>query len=240
MRDDTMSKIQLSFDPATAGAEIDRTYELWQAAEKLATQKVETAAKLKEDLTRLLMQAKASVPDFKAFVEKHTHVSYSTAKRMLCLADGRGEEVRQQERERQQRHRAAKAVTTPVTALPTVRLSNGEALKSEGLSEAARRQIAAAIAGNDEDPRASAERMKEVHAAAERPTTEPPTSEPTPKRAISGRTSQPSKDSPEWLFNEAIYFEKHTMAKMDDATFARVMTMFNAKRAERQPFRAVA
>src|SRR5665213_3680672 len=109
----------VKFDPVTAGAEIDRVYEYWQTAENLAAQKAETAKKLSEDLTRLLLQAKANAPDFKKFVEEHTRIAYSTAKRVLAVADGRGQEIREQERERQLRHRAAKAVTGSVTASPS-------------------------------------------------------------------------------------------------------------------------
>jgi hypothetical protein len=59
----------------------------------------------------------------------------------------------------------------------------------------------------------------------------PTTSKPT--TSTSGGTTQPKKGSPEWLFNEAVYFSYHTLEKMDDATFARAMAMFNARRNDR-------
>jgi hypothetical protein len=115
---------------------------------------------------------------------------------------------------------------------PTVRLSNGEMLKSDGLSEAARRQIATVVAGNDADPEKSAADRK-VDAERDKPS-------PTSTSSGSGGTKRPKKDSPEWLFNEAVYFDAHTMAKRDDVTFARVMKMFNDKRVERQQRKAAA
>jgi len=64
-------------------------------------------------------------------------------------------------------------------------------------------------------------------------TSKPTTSTSKPTTSTSGDTKQPAKGSQQWHFNEAVYFEKHTMALMDDLTFARVMQMFAAKRAER-------
>ena len=61
--------------------------------------------------------------------------------------------------------------------------------------------------------------------------TSKPTTSTIPSR--SGDTTQPKKGSPEWLFNEAVYFSYHTLEKMDDATFARAMAMFNARRDDR-------
>ncbi len=59
-------------------------------------------------------------------------------------------------------------------------------------------------------------------------TSEPSKSKPT--TSTSGTTTQPKKGSPEWQFNEAVYFFDHTLSKMDDANFARAMAMFNERR----------
>ena len=129
-----------------------------------------------------------------------------------------GTERRKRETVQRAEHRAAKPAS--------VKLGNGEALKSlDGFSEAAKQQIAAAC-GNDVDPAASAEAVKATHAAADASPSKPATS-------TSGGTTQPKKGSPEWLFNEAVYFFDHTLSKMDDVTFARAMAMFNARRDDR-------
>jgi hypothetical protein len=131
-----------------------------------------------------------------------------------------GTERRERESVQRAEHRQA---AKPVAA---VKLGNGEVLKSlDGFSEAAKQKITAAC-GNDVDPAASAEAVKAVHAAADASTSKPTTS-------TSGGTTQPQKGSPEWLFNEAVYFSDHTLAKMDDATFVRAMAMFNARRSQR-------
>ena len=128
-------------------------------------------------------------------------------------------------------------VETRVSSKPTVsthnpavvKLGNSQILKSlDGLSQAAQRQIAEAVAGNDEDAQVRAERMKVVHAAAETPKSD--TSAP---KSVSGDTQQIKKGSAEWLFSEAVYFYKATLSKMDDTTFERAMEMFRARRAER-------
>lgn len=128
-------------------------------------------------------------------------------------------------------------VETRVSSKPTisthnpavVKLGNSQILKSlDGPSQAAQQQIAAAVAGNDEDAQVRAERMKEVHAAAKTPKSD--TSAP---KSVSGDTQQIKKGSAEWLFSEAAYFYKATLSKMDDTTFERAMEMFRARRAER-------
>jgi len=129
-----------------------------------------------------------------------------------------GAERREKESVQRAEHRATKPAS--------VKLGNGEALKSlDGFSEAAKRQIAAAC-GDDVGPAASAEAVKAIDAAADASTSKPTTS-------TSGGTTQPKKGSPEWLFNEAVYFSDHTLTKMDDVTFARAMAMFNARRDDR-------
>ncbi len=79
--------------------------------------------------------------------------------------------------------------------------------------------------------------------ATSKPTTstsKPTTSTSKPTTSTSGDTKQPAKGSQQWWFNEAVYFDHHTMALMDDLTFARVMKMFNDKRAERRQRKAAA
>jgi hypothetical protein len=56
----------------------------------------------------------------------------------------------------------------------------------------------------------------------------------------SGETKQVKKGSPEWLYGEAVYFDKHTMASMDEVTHARVMKMFADSHAQRQQQRQAA
>jgi hypothetical protein len=101
-----MTKLALVWSAECAGREIDAIWEKRQAVERKRQDYDDT-------LRAKLIEAKANYDgSFKEFVEKHTHISLTTAKRTLRIADGRGEEVRQQERARQQRHRG---VTTPVT-----------------------------------------------------------------------------------------------------------------------------
>ena len=101
-----MTKLALVWSAERAGREIDAIWEKRQAVERKRID-------LDDTLRAKLIEAKANYDgSFKEFVEKHTHISLTTAKRTLRIADGRGEEVRQQERTRQQRHRG---VTTPVT-----------------------------------------------------------------------------------------------------------------------------
>jgi hypothetical protein len=175
------------FDAAAAGRQIDAVFE-----------KRETAAKKTKDyadtLKQLLVEAKRNVPDFKAFIKEHTQIGYSTAKRILAIADGRGEEIRAQERENKQKQRAAKAGTTAVPASDStvVKLGNGEALKSlDGFSEAAKRQIAAAGDG-------SADQRKAEYAVDEAATTGEPV--PTPNAdlaaAVDALTGEPPEPEP--------------------------------------------
>jgi len=112
-----MNKLTVTFDAVAAGKAIDAVWEKRQAAEQKITDYDDT-------LLKMLLDAKAKYDGpFKEFVEKHMHISLTTAKRTLRIADGRGEEVRQQERTRQQRHRG---VTTPVTPsiIPDLDLSD--------------------------------------------------------------------------------------------------------------------
>ena len=120
----TESDVQAVFDPVAAGRKIDAVADDIKQAEQRkanAEQALEANREVINEgnakLVKLLAEAKAAVADFKAFVETHTHIAYSTAKRLLDIQDPeRAEEVRATERARQQRHRTAKAVTSNVTA----------------------------------------------------------------------------------------------------------------------------
>jgi hypothetical protein len=106
------SRLRTTFDPVKAGRAIDAEWAKWKA----------TKEKLDEHdnaLREMLLEAKANVPDFKAFVLEYTTIAYSTAKRTLAIADGRGDEVRAQERERQRKHRD-KVVALLVKADPKI------------------------------------------------------------------------------------------------------------------------
>ena len=92
-------KLALVWDPVEAGKAIDAVYEKRETTSR-------KLADYDDTLLKLLVEAKANYDGpFKEFVEKHTHISLTTAKRTLRIADGRGEEVRKQERERKQRQR---------------------------------------------------------------------------------------------------------------------------------------
>jgi hypothetical protein len=106
------------FDPVQAGREINAHAKLMEKSEK-------KTADHRDTLQVLLKEANAKVPDFDAFLEKYTTMARSTAYRLLAIADGRGDEVREQENARQQKHRAAESVTTLVTdtkAVPRYRV----------------------------------------------------------------------------------------------------------------------
>lgn len=121
-----MTKLALVWSAECAGREIDAIWEKRQAVER-KRQDYDDTLRVK------LIEAKANYDgSFKEFVEKHTHISLTTAKRTLRIADGRGEEVRQQERTRQQRHRG---VTTPVTPSPPITAAEGVKLvASQGVT----------------------------------------------------------------------------------------------------------
>jgi|HubBroStandDraft_6_1064221.scaffolds.fasta_scaffold493325_2 hypothetical protein len=104
------TKLALVWDPERAGREIDAVWERREAVER-------KRADYDDTLLKLLLDAKANYGGpFKQFVETYTHISLTTAKRTLRIADGRGEDVRQAERARQKKSRAAKGVTvTPPT-----------------------------------------------------------------------------------------------------------------------------
>lgn len=130
---------------------------------------------------------------------------------------------------RRERERVQRAEHRDEIKPTAVKLGNGETLKSlDGFGDAAKRQIAAAVAGDDVDPAASADRRKAENAAAE--STE---SKAKPVGSGSGETTQVKKGSQDWLFNESVWFANHTLSKMDDATWERTMEMFRAGRAER-------
>lgn len=116
-----MTKLALVWSAERAGREIDAIWEKRQAVERKRQDYDDT-------LRAKLIEAKANYDgSFKEFVKKHTHISLTTAKRTLRIADGRGEEVRQQERERQQRHRGrdnpAVTPSPPITAAEGVKLA---------------------------------------------------------------------------------------------------------------------
>lgn len=136
---------QPAFDPVAAGAEIDKVYGFWQQIEKQAAEKAENAAKLKADLIRLLQHAKVNAPNFKEFVEKHTHVARSTAYRLLGIEEGRGDEIREKERDNKRGQRANVSGTKPVPDTPPD------------------------TAGNDDDPEKSAAERKFANAELDKP-----------------------------------------------------------------------
>jgi hypothetical protein len=112
-----MTKLALVWSAERAGREIDAIWEKRQAVER-------KRADYDDTLRAKLIEAKANYDgSFKEFVERHTHISLTTAKRTLRIADGRGEEVRQQERERQQRHRGRD--NPPVTPSPPITAAEG-------------------------------------------------------------------------------------------------------------------
>jgi hypothetical protein len=114
-----VTKLALVWSAERAGREIDAIWEKRQAVER-------KRADYDDTLRARLIEAKANYDGpFKEFVEKHTHISLTTAKRTLRIADGRGEEVRQQERERQQRHRGRD--NPPVT--PSMPIKEAKGLK---------------------------------------------------------------------------------------------------------------
>ncbi len=122
-----MTKLALVWSAERAGREIDAIWEKRQAVER-------KRADYDDTLRARLIEAKANYDgSFKEFVEKHTHISLTTAKRTLRIADGRGEEVRQQERERQQRHRGRD--NPPVTPSPPIVAAEGVKLvASQGVT----------------------------------------------------------------------------------------------------------
>ena len=122
-----MTKLALVWSAERAGREIDAIWEKRQAVER-------KRADYDDTLRAKLIEAKANYGgSFKEFVEKHTHISLTTAKRTLRIADGRGEEVRQQERERQQRHRGRD--NPPVTPSPPITAAEGVKLAtSQGVT----------------------------------------------------------------------------------------------------------
>ena len=122
-----MTKLALVWSAERAGREIDAIWEKRQAVER-------KRADYDDTLRAKLIEAKANYDgSFKEFVEKHTHISLTTAKRTLRIADGRGEEVRQQERERQQRHRGRD--NPPVTPSPPIMAAEGVKLvASQGVT----------------------------------------------------------------------------------------------------------
>jgi hypothetical protein len=73
---------------------INEQYDKWNTIKNKAENLQITADKEKAALANKISDAKAKVGDgkFKAWVNKFTRVSYSTAKRILLIADGRGEE----------------------------------------------------------------------------------------------------------------------------------------------------
>lgn len=95
-----------------------------------------------------------------------------------------------------------------------------------------------AAAATGRDGHGQSETTSKPPTSTSKPTTSTTTSKPP--TSTSGDTKQPAKGSQQWWFNEAVYFDHHTMALMDDLTFARVMKMFNDKRAERRQGKAAA
>ena len=184
-----MTKLALVWSAERAGREIDAIWEKRQAVERKRTDYDDT-------LRAKLIEAKANYDgSFKEFVEKHTHISLTTAKRTLRIADGRREEVRQQERTRQQRHRG---VTTPVTPsiIPDLDLSP-EAVEHR-ITEREANEAAEDHAMTVEARRASAEfavrQLAEVAPGEAQKLIEPPTpvtdGVPTIDKSFTTRTLQ--------------------------------------------------
>jgi hypothetical protein len=104
---------------------------------------------------------------------------------MLAIADGRSEAIKKQERDRQQRHRAKKAVTTPVTASTPTAAPGGsfDELKADFTkrineamaADAAARKLFTALHDDLEKAGLTAAQARELDAireAAEEPFTE--------------------------------------------------------------------
>lgn len=140
-----------TFDPVAAGKHIDAIYEGIGRDEKLEANAKERAEISRRQLTAKLVEAKASVPDFKAFVETYTQISYSTAKRYLDMqVPARAGQVRATERARQQRHRDAAMDETQKRAAITRAIHKAEReydencpQSVEALAEAKRRRLEA-------------------------------------------------------------------------------------------------
>jgi hypothetical protein len=94
------------FDPAQAGREITHTYVEYVAAHKVVVDHTQQRDAIKGKLIEQLRAAHGHVADFKAFLKEYVQIPRSTAYKLLAIADGRGEEIRQQEREAKQRQRA--------------------------------------------------------------------------------------------------------------------------------------
>ena len=86
------------FDPAAAGQAINAVFDKWQSFKKKTDN-------YRDTLVAMLRDAHGRVPHFKAFIKENTKIARSTAYRLLAITDGRGEEVRKQERDRQARVR---------------------------------------------------------------------------------------------------------------------------------------
>jgi hypothetical protein len=91
-------RVDTLFDPAAAGQAINAVFDKWQSSKKKTDD-------YRDTLVAMLRDAHGRVPDFKAFINDNTKIARSTAYRLLAITDGRGEEVRKQERERQARVR---------------------------------------------------------------------------------------------------------------------------------------
>jgi hypothetical protein len=110
----TTVKSSTLFDPVQTGREIDELWKVYSTQTKCIEAAQQTADDYKEELIQVLRHAHDHVADFSAFIKEHTKIGRSTAYRLLAITDGRGEEVRQRERYRKRKSRAA-SVTPPVT-----------------------------------------------------------------------------------------------------------------------------
>lgn len=115
------------FDPAEAGRQISETYAQYVQADRAVAEHEAERATVKAALIEQLRDAHGRVADFKAFLKEHVKIPRSTAYKLLAIADGRGEEIRRQEREAKQRQRVhdnkvmdtkrqQRAAATPVEA----------------------------------------------------------------------------------------------------------------------------
>lgn len=120
------------------------------------------------------VHSKCKADGFKAFRAMYAP-DFGRTKLYQILAIGYGkktiEQVRTVERDKKREQRAAEKSSPGQTNVPdnsaaAVRLGNGEAVKTDGFSEAAKEQLAKMMVGNDTDAAASAEQRKAENAAA--------------------------------------------------------------------------
>ena len=182
-----------TFDPVARGHAIQGAWDKWQAAEGKAEDLGITVA-------IMLKAAKAEAPNFTAFVKAHCKFTLSTANRILAVADGKGDLIREQEKARRLRredrlrlsHKAPE--TTPPASVHTDKTSASTAPRELTDDEAKARM--AALADPDAVPS-----FTEAKAAAEPPkvTDAPPTQPDAPTA-----TTAPAEPSWEEMSDDAL------------------------------------